>query len=351
MSNPSPAVKPPFLRHIHYFRGFVILNIVLVHTWVAPREFSDRDDARLINLIAAIAFHDSTIYFVFISGFLFYYLSHRFDLLRYYKTKLVFVVSPYILMTTLVLLARGGLSGLVTERIELEAFVGDWIYALFHGTAQVQYWYIPFIVPVFLVSPLLLRIPQRAWPTLAVIAALVPLLGTRTGSTLSLGLYLYLFPVYLIGIYAAMDYQAFSTLIKRRLVLLVALAVLSTGVLALFAGRVYLWGPFNLNESLFYVQVLAICFIALVLFQRLEGWKSPLLDAFATYSFSIFFLHLLVELGPVKLLWYELVDQLAPGLMLPLSLLFAIGVAFATLGVCILAKRLLGQYSRWIIGT
>jgi surface polysaccharide O-acyltransferase-like enzyme len=350
MSSPTPAAKKPFLRHIHYFRAFAIINIVLVHTWVAPPEFSDRADARLMNVISGIAFHDATLYFIFISGFLFHYLSQRFEVLRYYRSKLVYVVMPYLLMTTLVLFARGA-SGLLSGRTEPMAFLDSWVFALLHGTAQVQYWYIPFIIPIFLVSPLLLKIPERVWPRLVAIAALVPLLGTRTGSTLSLGLYLYLFPVYLIGIYAAMDYPAFSARLRRRLPLLVALAIVSTAALAVLAGRAPLWGPFNLSESVFYVQKLAFCLIALVLLRRLEGYKSPLLDAFATYSFSIYFLHLLVELGPVKRAFYELIDRLAPGLMIPFGLVFAVGVAFATLGVCIVAKRLLGRHSRWIIGT
>lgn len=350
MSSPTPAAKKLFLRHIHYFRAFAIINIVLVHTWVAPREFSDRADARLMNVISGIAFHDATIYFIFISGFFFHYLSQRFEALRYYRSKLVHVVIPYLLMSTLVILTRGA-SGLLSGPTESAAFLDSWVSALLHGTAQVQYWYIPFIVPVFLISPLLLKIPERVWPRLVAIAALVPLLGTRTGSTLSPGLYLYLFPIYLIGIYAAMDYPAFSAMLRRRLPLLVALSVVSTAVLAVLAGRVLLLGPFNLNESVFYVQKLAFCLIALVLFQRLEGCKSPLLDAFATYSFSIYFLHLLVELGTVKRAYYEVIDLLAPGLMIPLGLVFAIGVAFATLGFCIVAKHLLGKHSRWIIGT
>ncbi|WP_170265491.1 acyltransferase family protein [Thiohalocapsa marina] len=344
-----PANKRPFLAHIHYFRAFAIINIVLVHTWVAPSEFSDRADAHLLNLIREIAFHDATLYFIFISGFMFSYLSPKFTLARYYHSKLVTVISPYILMTMLVLVARA-MPDVLGGSFDLGAFLASLWHALLTGSAQVQFWYIPFIAVVFLVSPLLLRIPRRWIGAVTLVAALLPLLGTRTGSTLALGQYIYFFPVYMIGAYAAMDYASFSALIRRWMPLLVVLAVLSTVWLIWLAGAVPTWGPLNGSESLFYVQKMSICLIALILFQSLEAHDLKLVSLFATYSFSIYFLHLLVEFGPVKLFWFEQVDAFAPQAMIPAAFVFALGVAFATLAVSMLLKRLFGRYSRYVIG-
>jgi len=84
--------KKPFLKHIHYFRAFAIINIVIVHTWHSPSSFSAASSA--VDIIRKVLFHSSTIYFVFISGFLFYYLSQKFDIAKYYKSKLFNISIP-----------------------------------------------------------------------------------------------------------------------------------------------------------------------------------------------------------------------------------------------------------------
>ena len=95
--------KPKYLKHIQYFRAFAIINIVFIHTWEFPSDCRHNASFYLLNTIRELVFHDSTIYFLFISGFLFQYLSPKFELLKYYKSKLHYVIFPYIFMTLLVL--------------------------------------------------------------------------------------------------------------------------------------------------------------------------------------------------------------------------------------------------------
>jgi surface polysaccharide O-acyltransferase-like enzyme len=95
------------------------------------------------------------------------------------------VLVPYILLTTLLA---------VSGRVDVS---GDHVFDLasvyLGGTAQTQFWYIPFIAVVFLVSPLLLNINFSGVGI--VLIALIPLLGTRTGTEITFWQFAYFSPV------------------------------------------------------------------------------------------------------------------------------------------------------------
>ena len=84
----------PFLDYIHTFRGFAIMLIVAVHL-TYPIESSDPHIYRILIPI----FGNSTILFVFISGFLFKYLLDKFRMKTYLRKKLSFVILPYLFMS------------------------------------------------------------------------------------------------------------------------------------------------------------------------------------------------------------------------------------------------------------
>jgi surface polysaccharide O-acyltransferase-like enzyme len=179
--------KKPFLNNIHLFRAFAIICVVAVHTWHIPSKYKQGHEGAylLVEQIREVFFHDSTTYFVFISGFLFFYLSSNFNVNKYYQSKLKRVLVPYILLTTLLA---------VSGRVDV---AGDHFFDLasvyLGGTAQTQFWYIPFIAVVFLVSPLLLNINFSGVGI--VLIALIPLLGTRTGTEITFWQFAYFSPV------------------------------------------------------------------------------------------------------------------------------------------------------------
>lgn len=297
--------KKKFLKNIHYFRAFAIINIVLVHVWRIPESFRESHNAAytLINISREVLFHDSTIYFIFISGFLFYYLSPRFELRRYYKSKLSNVISPYVFMTSVVLL------------IHIKQYIGhetSWflsakniLLTFIYGKAQVQYWYIPFISLVFVISPFLLKIPKDIFLKIVLLASILPLFGTRTATQISIWQYIYFFPIYLQGIYVAMDYENIISKIEKHRHLLTGLTILSSIFATyLYATSHYLSFP-KITESLFYVQKLAITFLIIFAFKKIEHKNIQILNNFATYSFAIYFTHLLVGFNPVRTYYYH----------------------------------------------
>ena len=81
-----------FLSYIHSLRALAILSIVAVHC--LPLFAWDRfrwQDRLLLSLVS-----NGTVLFVFVAGFLFQYLSYKFEYRRYLKSKLQNVLLPYV---------------------------------------------------------------------------------------------------------------------------------------------------------------------------------------------------------------------------------------------------------------
>jgi len=334
-----------FLVSIHYFRAFAILNIVAIHLWIVPARFG-YPGARLIDTLREVLFHGSTMYFLFISGFLFCHLSPKFNLFTYYKRKFITVVCPYLFMSFVILFIQA-----IKDRTESPiSFVRLFVRTALVGSAQDQYWYIPFIVSVFIVSPLLLKIPGPLLRRCTLVASLLPLLGSRTGTHLSFSQYVYFFPVYLIGMCAALDYSCCIAWVKKHTLLLTAGVIVSSVALLFLEGKSYRFGSIALVESLYYVQKIILCFLCLFLLTKIEKRDIPLLDSFATYSFAIYFTHSLVGNNYFSAWYYSQVFSKVPELLIPLSFLFVALVALANLLMCVLFKSLCGKQSRYFIG-
>ncbi|MBU0944836.1 MAG: acyltransferase [Proteobacteria bacterium] len=343
------AEKKSFLNHIHYFRAFAILNIVIVHVWHIPRIYIESQYASytLINVLREVMFHESTIYFIFISGFLFYYLSPKFNIQRYYKSKFTNVISPYIFMTLFALIIH--LNDFIRPEDSLLLSFKKILNVFIYGKAQVQYWYIPFISLVFIISPFILKIPKPILSKIILFACFLPLLGTRTGTTVSVGQYIYFFPIYLLGIYIAMDYANFISKIETKKTLLVTTTILSTGVLLYIHWKNYQFSFSNITESVFYIQKISLSFLILIALKKLEYKKIPILNSFATYSFAVYFTHLLVGNRWVHKYYYTIVSK-SSFLIIPASIVYVVTITFATLFICMSLKKLLGKQSRYFIG-
>ena len=149
----------------HYFRAFAIVSVMLTHMWVGPVLAGSEDAARLQDSLRLCLFHSATIYFVFISGYLFDFVNRRkgpFSPLRFYKSKIVNVFCPYLVLS-LLLLAAGWVSHhwfgydipFINDGTPV-ASPGDVLRCLAYGSASlVPYWYIPFIMTVFSAGPLI----------------------------------------------------------------------------------------------------------------------------------------------------------------------------------------------------
>jgi len=331
-----------FLRHVHYFRAFAIVSIVCAHVWDLPIGHADRP---ILYSVRELLFHASTIYFVFISGFLFIHLSGDFNAKRYYRSKALYVLLPYTLLSTAIYCAKRGTALGSSNTLE---FLTDLGQTLLEGTAVGPYWYIPFAAITFLVSPLLLALPPRAFRWLCVIACPLPLLGTRTLS-LTWWLFVYFVPVYLLGGLAATNYGAFTAWVRANRLPLMLGAVLSSVWLAALDAAPHSVGPVNVTESLFYIQKISVCFLTLEALQRWESRETRLLDSIATYSFAIYFTHPILACTEFRVRVLSLVPDVG-WLVVASSIALVPAILGVNLLLCATAKRVLGRRSRYLIG-
>ncbi len=139
------------LLYINYFRAIAILLVVAGHSLVSGKG--------VLRYITSYLFDGSTYVFVFISGFLFFYLSYKFNYFSYLKKKFLNVICPTIFT-------------LLPGTIAFIFFNNDTLInksRLFRGVIALVYpyvinppiWFIIMISVYFLFAPLLLKISKN----------------------------------------------------------------------------------------------------------------------------------------------------------------------------------------------
>ncbi|MBN2656536.1 MAG: acyltransferase [Spirochaetales bacterium] len=339
------AMKKGILFDIHYFRAFAIINVILVHILRLPEDLATTHYGLVFKSMREVLFHDSTIYFIFISGFLFKHLSSKTGTGKYYLNKFKNVVIPYTVISLLLIffnIASGKYPDFTVPEI-LTVFLT--------GKVQIQFWYIPFIIPVFVISPFFLKIPAKYFTAIALAALCLPLLGTRTGTDITIGTYLYFLPVYTLGILCSAHYDRFIHFYRKYTWLAGVVAILSTaGLLMIHCNDFYpIYSFLNLIETLFYIQKISFLLVIMRFLQVLNE-NHRYLRKIADYSFAAFFLHNIVA----KIIYHfafpviiEMQNYVAITVILFLSVFLIIVLTFLlSFGV----KKISGKYSRYLIG-
>jgi peptidoglycan/LPS O-acetylase OafA/YrhL len=353
--------KPRFITHLHAFRGFAIINIVVGHAfngaivWVKPETKPDFD--RYLSIVKETVFHDTTIYFALISGLLYAMVLSGRSWGSFYWRKLLYVFCPYVLISTLLTLWQWPL--FLNDPPYGAPFTGgfsDFLQAaganIVTGEAMYHLWYIPVLAMLFLATPLisaLLKDKGLRW--VVVVLVLLPLVVSRVGFKLHFVSVVYFLGAYALGILAGSNYDRWLGWVERHLRSLAGVAVLLTLVIAwMYQSDIRYAGPVSIRESAFYVQKLAIAAVALALLKRGEANLPKWLNLFATYAFAIYFLHAFV----IYLLNFaaNAVLPAHPGLAETLAL-SVVWLAIA-LGVSVTVAaglhRLLGKKSRMLVG-
>lgn len=295
-AGPAPG-KRPFLNCLNQYRGLAILMVVISHCFYLS------DTGRRLTFLERFwecFYKNSTVYFVFIAGFLFHHLqAGRFRAGAYFRKRLPRLVVPFLLFSILALAFR--IEVPIPDEL-FPAWLGDgrWARAFFvlvTGATYGPYWYIPMAVLLALLSPAVLwavrreRLMRWLLPLLfagAVFAHRPPEPNFNTFHSL-----FYYLPVYLFGAVCARDQAAVLPASARRVWLWWALGLAATALQAEF------YTPGNFHKPMFQyggtdVNLIAKMFLTLAilgLLVRRESRPIRLLDLFAKYSFSIYFLH------------------------------------------------------------
>lgn len=352
--------KVKFDYSIHYMRAFAIVNIVLGHLETCGFFLDGYGIVNGCGKICYAIFHSDSIYFFFVSGYLFHYVSsNRFVIFDYYKTKIKNIILPFIIVSFVLFcvnefLYLNGLTHLdgVNLYENREYTLSEIVLFLLQGKISGPFWYVPFIAIIFFVSPVFLMMEKDSREKFGIFilfSMLLPLYYARTNDSFS-G-YMYFLPVYLAGIGYALNRDRIDILLGRYWCA-GGLAVVFCGSTFLLVAGVQDTASVFLKEhcdALFYIQKMSVIGLVIPLFNMLSAYRIGFLDSIAKLSFSMYFLHvpIMCQMKPFT----NTIGSWVFSSPLFASLLSGLVAVAAVYLICLLLKKALGKYSRIIIGS
>lgn len=353
-------MQKPFFPAIHAFRVFAILSIVFLHTIGFVSYFANNAPPSgallIINNMSEVLFHGFTILFALISGCLFSLVLAQKGWRRFFTTKILYVLLPYVLFSALFTWVHWGFDGL--GRQVFDQGIGDYFLTLFKnlytGEALFTFWYLPVLLSLYLSTPLIYALicsKNYGSKIIVAILLLMPLLVSRSWPDNGIHNYIYFVGAYTLGLLTGQHYQKALTLVTQYWVMIAGVAIaLSLALMWLQTNQVDKFGAVSLRESLHYLH--KICFAALLfaVFERNIKSLPKWVDHLGKATFSIYFIH--------GFLLFEGVSALAQlGVKMPsvyIILLYTCLAVITQLIICMLivylARKLLGRYSKMIVG-
>ncbi len=334
-----------------YLRGIAILIIILGHAVV--------NVDRTLPMALQNLFAGGTAVFVFISGFFFHSVFYRrFEYGDFMRKKVQNVLYPFLVISLVALLPMMqvwlGKPGMTVAR-----FVENIYWQINDGYVLYPHWYIPFIMAVFVLSPLYLlyiRASLTARLLLFAEACVIAMLVHRPlGNMNVLQSLVYFTPYYLAGILYSMHLVQLSQ--HRRLIF--SLAALGVSLFVVLQTLVF---PHLANYhkaaltfdgvDLMFWQKLFLCIVLLECASRLSlGPDRPWLLQVSAASFALFFIHPMV-LTQVHNLMLPVLKAMHPGALVNLAATF-LSLILATAGsygIAWLVRRTWPHHSRMLIG-
>lgn len=325
------------LHYIQVLRSIAILIVVATHC-VDP--FPDGDIVR--SPIVSLFTRHINIMFIFVSGFLFQYLLHRFSYGPYLKTKARNVLLPYFLVSVpAIAIYASGLKpldkfgGLVTadQPIQMAALM------LLTGGSLAPLWFIPMMTIFYVLSPLMKKIddhPRAYWVLLPwlVIALFV---GRAVEDANPLQNAVFFGPIYMLGMLVSRKRESLIPLLGKTWPLLIAAILIPIPIPPHAAA----WDPTMLLTKIL------VCLGLVGLLSRIADRLPRKIDYLGDISFGIYFVHYYL-IAAVTMLVNKGKLPFLHGFLAYFLLLFGV-VALSALIVATI-RKLFGKHSRQLIG-
>jgi len=332
-------MKREYLPYMDAFRGVAIILVILTHlrSSVLPDWY--------YYLV-----QNATVFFVFISGFLFSYLFNENELARdFWLKKARRLVLPYII---------SALPGIVYVMIiQIRGFDAEYLVQTLvtgYGHMNEAHWYVPFIVLVFALYPVL-RLLYNNRKVLYVVTSLtlvISLFTFRSDQDANPFISLMHFgSVFLAGMVVSCKHTELESFGLRHFWLVVAgslaafAATLPFVHLNYFLSEEEVWGNHLVAIDLTFLGKLLLIPGVLVVLKRLSdaGFKMKVLGFLAKISFGLFFWHCYVIA-----VFNELVPYFEPEQPVLALAVFLGQFAFIILligGMLVLVHKLVGKKS------
>lgn len=334
-----------FLNYINNFRGLAILFVVFGHCTFAIRDTFDWQDHKLLLIFLSVTISNGTVLFIFIAGFLFQYLSDRYTFTNYLRKRFLNILLPYLIVSVPAIALRvSGLPG-IENRFAGHPVPLQVVFHYLAGSHLIPLWFMPMIAMFYLVSAGLVALDRderfyRLLPLFFLISSIVPRYIENIPQT-----FVHFFSVYVFGMFCSRYRTAVLRFVERHLVVGVMLYV-SLIVIDIYAS-------YSQQEWQSYIgflnlwSKLLLCCLAMYLLHAYDEIVGKRFDFLAKTSFGIFFLHGYFISVYARLLPWG--NPSTPALTL-VYFGFSTAVLLSSVVPLLVAKRLLGQNSRYVIG-
>ncbi len=343
------------LTSIEHMRAIAILMIVVGHaSYFAPADATDLASGFVKNLVQG-----GTTYFVFVSGYMFHHVFHdRYQFRPFMTGKFRTVAAPYLFISIPLIIWTSIRQPSLADRLFGDPMTGDPFSAvetgvrfLATGAVLPAFWYVPFIMLIFALSPLyrgFISLSSGAQKTLITLSILTAILVHRPIENLNaFQSVIYFTPAYLIGIFMSLNRDSFLRWVRGKEAYFLIAGLMLAGMQT-YSGHI---GNYHKPISayggidLMLPQKLFLCIAFFALLERASDFRARTLEIISATSFAIFFLHMLF----LKMLFKLGLATATGNAWLNVGLTSAAAVALSV-ACALLAKRALGARSRMLVG-
>jgi hypothetical protein len=344
-------MKTERLLAFDYFRGMTILFVVAGHCY-NNWKIDTVPEITIVNLVTG-----ATAIFVFISGFFFHFaFYHRYNYKKFVMSKTKNVALPYLIISTISMLGMLYFLGYIpfpitfTDNPVLQDVLA-YVFNLGTGHTWSAYWYVPFIMVMFALSPVFIwfiKLSTQLQIVLMLICLILSVFIQRPTANMNpIHSAMYLTGFYMLGIMYSLHHHKISAFLnKTKFVWLLATPAMALAM-AFFGqvGNAHKITPWQYEGPDLMVPLKLITIPAMLSFcMWLQRFNVRPLLYFAEISFGLFFVHTLV----LKASWAVFFKDWEHGFK-GFVMIFLIVLIISTAIVSIIRKAFKNR-SRYIIG-
>lgn len=365
MKNYNTYTKAPYLNNINYFRGIAIIFIVFWHCFEVGLSNFSFNNTYLTKFLKQIL-PGGTIFFVFISGYLFHHVYLKnFKLLVFLQKKIKYILAPYLIFTSLdyifylvrlVIAYYEDSNKVIFYTLKLKSLDFVNIFILGHTELNIGLWYIPFILAVFSLSNLYLKFINIEIKKQIYIIGFLMIVSCFIHRSLSneiisiLQNVIYFTPIYLMGIFFSIHKKILDekknkntyTFLFFSLIITILQVAIGELKLLLFDSKI----ENSVDLMILQKTMFTIFFISFV--NKFSEKSCFILNLLANNSFGIFFLHGLYIWLTRAIIYKFQIDFTNTSFLS--YLISAVFILLISLISSILIRKLIPHYSRFIIG-